>query len=271
MSTIRHESTGATHDRLVCAACKDGQAFPLPFKMAYQPIVDVEAGRVFAYEALVRGPEGQGAFSVLSAVDETNRYAFDQACRVTAIETGARLDLPQTGALLSINFLPNAVYEPRACIRATLAAAERTSFPTDRLMFEIVESEEVTDHVHLASIIAAYKAMGFKTALDDFGAGFSNLNLLARFQPDIIKLDMGLIRDIDRDRVRRAIVSSIVSVCRDLDIQVICEGIETEAELDVLKDKGVTLFQGYLFAKPGLERLPQPLWPAPSRLTAVAA
>ena len=238
--------------------------------MAYQPIVDVEAGRVFAYEALVRGKAGQGAATVLAAVDETNRYAFDQACRVTAIETGAGLGLPATGALLSINFLPNAVYEPRACIRATLAAAERTRFPTGQLMFEIVESEEVTDHAHLSKIIAAYKAMGFKTALDDFGAGFSNLNLLARFQPDILKLDMELIRDIDRDRVRRAIVQGIVGVCRDLDIQVICEGIETVAEYEVLRDKGVTLFQGYLFAKPGFEALPDPVWPTELALAAVA-
>lgn len=270
MSSNRLPPEQQAKQKTICSACKDGQAFPLPFSMAYQPIVNVETGGVFAFEALVRGAEGQGAASVLSAVDTDNRYAFDQACRVTAIETGAGLGLPATGAMLSINFLPNAVYEPRACIRATLAAAERTRFPTDKLMFEIVESEEVTDHAHLSNIIAAYKAMGFKTALDDFGAGFSNLNLLARFQPDIIKLDMELIRDIDRDRVRRAIVRSIVGVCRDLEIQVICEGVETVAEYECLRAKGVTLFQGYLFAKPGFEALPTPVWPAAPTLAAVA-
>lgn len=270
MSSTRPDAALLDRPRTLCAACREGQAFPVPFSMAYQPIVDSENGRVFAYEALVRGPAEQGAGTVLSAVDENNRYAFDQACRVTAIETAARLGLPDTGAMLSINFLPNAVYEPRACIRATLAAAQRTGFPTDRLMFEIVESEAVVDHAHLSNIIAAYKAMGFKTALDDFGAGFSNLTLLARFQPDIIKLDMELIRDIDRDRVRRAIVRSIVGVCRDLDITVICEGVETAGEYEVLRELGVALFQGYLFARPGFETLPEPVWPEPRALAAVA-
>jgi EAL domain-containing protein (putative c-di-GMP-specific phosphodiesterase class I) len=270
MSDFRQNTLAPGLARTGCVACREGQAFPVPFSMAYQPIIDAEAGTVFAYEALVRGPEGQGAGTVLSAVDETNRYAFDQACRVTAIETAARLDLPATGAMLSINFLPNAVYEPRACIRSTLNTAERTGFPTDRLMFEIVESEEVHDHAKIAGIIAAYRAMGFKTALDDFGAGFSNLNLLARFQPDIIKLDMELIRDIDRDRVRQAIVRGIIAVCRDLDITTVCEGVETFAEYECLRDGGVNLFQGYLFAKPGFESLPAPVWPAPAVLAAVA-
>jgi EAL domain-containing protein (putative c-di-GMP-specific phosphodiesterase class I) len=256
-------------DRRVCAACKNGQSFPLPFSMAYQPIVDAEAGTVWAFEALVRGPEGQGAATVLSAVDGENRYSFDQACRVKAIETAAGLGMPATGALLSINFLPNAVYEPKACIRATLDAAERTGFPTNRLMFEITEGEEVVDHAHLARIVAAYKAMGFKTAIDDFGAGFANLNLLARFQPDVIKLDMELIRDIDRDRVRRSIVRNIVNVCTDIGAEVVAEGIETAAEYEVLRGFGLRLFQGYLFARPGFETLPEPVWPARERLALV--
>ena len=110
-----------------CQGCRDGAAFPLPFSMAFQPIVDLKSGAVFAYEALVRGREGQGAVHVLSAVDDTNRYAFDQACRVQAITLAAKLGVAEQGALLSINFLPNAVYEPKACIRATLAARATAS------------------------------------------------------------------------------------------------------------------------------------------------
>lgn len=243
-----------------CVGCRQG-AFDVPLAMAFQPIVNVIDRNVFAYEALVRGPAGESALSVLTQVNEKNRYGFDQACRVAAIETAAAVGLPATAASLSINFLPNAVYEPRACIRATLEAAERVDFPTDRLIFEITEGEEVADHAHLASIVKAYRQMGFRTAIDDFGSGYSNLNLLARFQPDIIKLDMELIRGIDTDRIRQLLVRSMIAICEDINCLVIAEGIETVAELDVLVHLGVKLIQGFLIAKPGFKSLPEPVWP----------
>ena len=97
----------------------------------------------------MRGPNGESAYSVLSQVNDDNRYAFDQACRVKAIRLASRLQLDK---VLSINFLPNAVYEPAHCIRSTLAAAKETGFPIENLMFEIVESEQVYDRTHLTNI-----------------------------------------------------------------------------------------------------------------------
>lgn len=220
----------------------------MDFTMAFQPIVDIAAGSVWAHEALVRGTEGQGAGWVLGQVTEANRYAFDQSCRIKAIELAA--SLPMDDARLSINFLPNAVYKAETCIRATLAAARRTGFPTDRIIFEVTENERVVDHDHLKSIFTEYKRQGFLTAIDDFGSGYSGLNLLAEFQPDIIKLDMELTRGIDADRARRSIVKAILAVCDDLAIIPIAEGIETVDEARTLRDLGVTLMQGYLFAKP---------------------
>jgi EAL domain-containing protein (putative c-di-GMP-specific phosphodiesterase class I) len=114
----------------------------------------------------------------------------------------------------------------------------------------------VLDHDHLERILTAYRAMGFRTAIDDFGAGFSNLNLLARFQPDLIKLDMDLIRGVDRDRVRRAIISGILKVCGEIGVQVIAEGVETPDEHQALVDLGIGLLQGYLYARPAFEALP---------------
>ncbi len=244
-----------------CGECRLGESFAIPYTMAFQPILDAAAGRVFAHEALVRGEGGQGAASVLDQVNATNRYGFDQACRVRAIELASRLGLPATGAALSINFLPNAVYNPKACISATLRTAARVQFPLDALIFEITEQEQVVDHRHLLTIIEEYKRMGFRTAIDDFGAGYSGLNLLAKFQPDLIKLDMELIRGIDADAVRRAIVLSIVMVCRDLGIQIVAEGVETEAEFRTLRDCGIGLFQGYLFARPAFQALAAPAFP----------
>lgn len=226
--------------------------------MAFQPIVDIGQGSVFAYEALVRGPAGEGADAVLAGVQPDERYGFDQACRVTAIESAAALDLAAGGAALSINFLPNAVHEPRACIRATLQTAARVGFPMDRLIFEITEAEAVSDPEHLNRIIAYYRAMGFRTAIDDFGAGHSNLNLLTRFRPDIVKLDMELVRGIDTDSARRTLLRHCVGLCEDLGITLVAEGVETEAEFHCVADAGVTLMQGYFFARPGLASLPVP-------------
>jgi EAL domain-containing protein (putative c-di-GMP-specific phosphodiesterase class I) len=241
-----------------CGDCAGGIAPPFPYEMAFQPIVSLLDQRVFAFEALVRGPAGEGAGSVLSQITPDNIYAFDQSCRVKAIETAAELGLAETGAALSINFIPGAVYRPETCIKATLAAAGRVGFPRDRLIFEVTEGEKVVDRAHLRGILEEYRRHNFRSAIDDFGAGYAGLNLLAEFQPDIIKIDLELIRDIDTKPVGQKIVSAMVGLCRDLAIKVIAEGIETRAELDVLQAMGIDLFQGYLFAKPGFKSLPVP-------------
>jgi len=230
--------------------CRDAEPLPFDFSYAFQPIVDIQARKVFAHEALVRGPAGEPADTVLSRVTAENRYSFDQACREKAIRTAAGLQLP---SFLSINFLPNAIYRPEVCIRSTLQAAERYGFPVERIIFETVEGEQVSDGKWLAEILSEYKRIGFKTAIDDFGAGFAGLNLLADFHPDIVKLDMALIRGIDHSRSRRAIVAGVISMCDELDIEVIAEGIETADEARCLSDLGIRLMQGYWFGRPRFE------------------
>jgi EAL domain-containing protein (putative c-di-GMP-specific phosphodiesterase class I) len=158
--------------------------------------------------------------------------------------------------MLSINFLPNAVYQPAACLRKTFEAAERARFPVHHLMFEVTESEPSRDIGHLREIFSEYKRHGMITAIDDFGAGHSGLGMLADFQPDVIKIDMGLVRGIHTDRVRRAIARSIVTLCHELNISVVAEGIESLDEAITMRELGVRLFQGYLFARPALEQLP---------------
>ena len=138
----------------------------------------------------------------------------------------------------------------------------RTGFPLDRIIFEFTEDEEI-DANHILNILRSYRAMGFKTAIDDFGAGFAGLGLLSKFQPDIVKLDMVLIRDIDTDPVKRTIVRNTLNMLRDLDIEPVCEGIETIDEHNVLRDLGVSLMQGYLLAKPEVETLPPVSWARP--------
>ena len=241
-----------TRGRPKCGACRSDVTIPA-FTMAFQPIIDIESGRPYAYEALVRPIGGGSAAEVLSQIDEHNRYAFDQACRVRAIELAASLELE---ALLSINFLPNAVYQPAACLAKTFEAARRADFPVHHLMFEVTENEPARDVNHLQSIFTEYKKHGMITAIDDFGAGHSGLNMLADFQPDVLKIDMALTRAIGIDVVRTKIVAAIVGLCSSLNVSVIAEGVETLHEAAALRNLGIRLFQGYFFARPGIEELP---------------
>ena len=238
-----------------CGQCRSGEPLPFAFTMAFHPIVDFETGGVWGYEALVRGTEGQGAGFILDQVNDANRYRFDQACRTKAIELAGGL-FPAGDVRLSINFLPNAVYEPAACIRATLEAARRIGFSHQRIMFEFTENERMVDVGHVQRIIAEYRKQGFLTALDDFGAGYAGLSLLASFQPDLIKLDMELIRGVAYSAARQTIIACMTTMAKELNMMVLAEGVETEAELMALRAAGINLFQGYLFAKPALAALP---------------
>jgi EAL domain-containing protein (putative c-di-GMP-specific phosphodiesterase class I) len=224
--------------------------------MAFQPVVDLERRRIDAYEALVRGPAGEGAGTVLAQLTAENRYSFDQACRVKAIELATALGCAAGEARLNINFLPNAVYEPAACIRLTLDAARRTGFPLDRITFEIVEQEELSKEPHLLRIIEEYKRHGFQIALDDFATGYSGLARLAVLRPDIVKLDRVMIQDIAGDPVRRAVVAAMVALCREIGIKLVVEGVETAEEVEILRSVGARFMQGFYFARPAFQALP---------------
>ncbi len=259
-----------TDGRTGCRACRDAGA-PPAFTMALQPIVDLEAQRVVAHEALVRGLGGEGARHVLDQVDGSNLYAFDQACRTSAIMLASRLGLE---GRLNINFLPNAVYEPVACIRATLAAAASTGFPLNRLTFEMVESEAVAGTAHLRKIIDAYRRFGFRVALDDFGTAYSGLSRLADLRPDIIKIDRVLVSGCDQDRTRRAILASLLALGREIGIDVVLEGVERVEEVEALRAIGGRLMQGFYFGRPAFEAMVAAgdiRWPAMPRPAAEPA
>ena len=253
-----------THEGEVCKLCNAGPE--LPFSMAFQPIVNVKAGTVEAYEALARGPNGEPAATVLEHTLHNNRYSIDQRCREKAIVVAGTLGLLDTAADLCVNFYPNAVYEPKQCLRRTFAAASSVGFPLDRIIFEVSEVEKVRDHEHLSNIMTEYRKHGLRVAIDDFGAGHSGLSLLSKFQPDLIKIDRALVECIHERPASRRIVQSIVEVCDDLGIEVIAEGIESDAEMQALCDLKIYLMQGYYFARPKFEGLP--VWP-PSGWTAL--
>ncbi len=233
-----------------CGGCGGAERLGFDFEYAFQPIVDVDSRSIYAHEALIRGPNEEGAMSVLSQVNVANRYRFDQACRVKAIKTAARLGIRER---ISINFLPNAVYKPEVCIRSTLEAARVHHVELDRIIFEVTEGERVKDGPWFTTILREYQRCGFLTAIDDFGAGYAGLTLLADFTPDLIKLDMALVRNIDQSTSRQAIVRGVLRICTDMGIAVIAEGIESVGERDFLYDVGVRLMQGYLFGRPAFQ------------------
>lgn len=239
---------------LACQHCasRPGAAFEEDITMAFQPIFDIQTGEVFAQEALVRGKDGRGAGQIFEKVTEENRYRFDQLCRKTAIEVATRVGMTSA---LSINFMPNAVYEPSHCIAQTLWAADKYDFDITRIIFEFTEVEMVRDTQHLINIMETYREIGFRTAIDDFGAGFSGLNLLADVVPNIIKLDRHLITGLHQDRVRQAIVKRTKQLCDDLGVDVVAEGIEQREELEALAALGITLLQGYCLARPQFEQI----------------
>lgn len=234
-----------------CPSCDCESSLDFQIKMAFQPIVNVQTKDVFAFEALVRGANGEGAGEVLGRVNDFNKYTFDQTCRMAAIETAARVKLPSK---VSINFMPNAIYDPETCLSKTLKTARKTGFPRENIIFEVTEHEKVENHDILVDVFKTYREHGFLTAIDDFGEGYAGLNLLADFQPDILKIDMKLVRNIHQDRIKRALFAAVQRAAEELDIKLVAEGIETIDEYRYLKDNGVEYMQGYYFQKPEIEK-----------------
>jgi blue light- and temperature-responsive anti-repressor len=228
-------------------------AYGPSFTFAFQPIVDIHACEVFSYEALMRGLRNEPAYQILEQVSREELFLFDQRARVEAIELATSLGIT---CLLNLNLLPQSLHSGPASIVTSMEAAQRAHLPIERLVLEVTEGEIIQDQSQFADLINEYRAFGMKLAIDDFGAGYSGLNLLANFQPDQVKLDMKLIRGVESHGPRQAIIRAVSQVCCDLGIDLIAEGVETMGEYRWLEDTGVRLLQGYLLAKPAFESFP---------------
>ena len=213
---------------------------------------------VFSYEALLRGPRNEPAYQILKQVSADKLNLLDDEARVGAIGLATQLGV---ACHLNLNCLPQSLHSSEASIRTTLAAAAENHLPIERIILEVTEGEVILDQARFADFINQYRGLGLKVAIDDFGAGYSGLNLLANFQPDQIELDMTLVRGIESHGPRQAIVRALGQVCHELGIDVIAEGVETMEEYKWLANAGMRLFQGYLFAKPAFEAFPHVRYP----------
>ncbi|RUM62378.1 MAG: EAL domain-containing protein, partial [Sulfurimonas sp.] len=189
----------------------------------------------------------ESAWSVISQVTDDLLYRFDQACRVKAIEMASALGM-QTD--LSINFLPNAVYEPEACIQATLEVSQRVGWPTHRLIFEITETEEIEDYIFVNKFIQTIKGYGARVAIDDFGTGYANFEHIISLDVDFIKIDGSLIRNIDTNSESQAIAEAIVAFSQKLGSKTIVEFVHNEAVYEKVKAMGADYSQGYFLGEP---------------------
>ncbi|MEM4592798.1 MAG: EAL domain-containing protein [Sulfolobales archaeon] len=220
----------------------------------FHPIVDKDFN-VVGQECLVRGVRSDGsiippAFLFEKAEKTQTLFFLDRACREVSIKTAAIKGLRDE--LVFINFIPTSIYDPRFCLQTTIKWAYQLEFNPSNVIFEVVESQKVSDIRHLSNILEYYKANGFRVALDDVGTGYSSLEMLVNLRPNFIKIDREIVRDIHHDPLRQSIVKALVQICRENDILLLAEGIEKEEEFSYLKDM-VDYFQGFYFAKPNPE------------------
>jgi EAL domain-containing protein (putative c-di-GMP-specific phosphodiesterase class I) len=222
--------------------------------MAYQPIVRAGDGTLFAYEALFRSDDAAMPSPplVFEAAERLNRVV--EAGRTVRARTASSMGSLDAAASIFVN-LHALELEDEALVHpdAPLAAAAA------RVVFEITERASLEAMPDARARVQRLREMGFRIALDDLGAGYAGLSSLALLQPDVVKLDMSLVRGVHKEPVKLKLIGSITSVCHDLGILVVAEGIETPEERDAVNGAGVDLLQGYLFGRP--ERNPGPTKP----------
>ncbi len=234
------------------------------YSFAFQPLVDVSRRRCVGFEALVRGPAGESAGHVLASVGKTPEglLDFDTAARSRAIALAVDIGLPPD-VFLSLNLLPESLAakgdEP---LQATMNAIKKAGISPRQVMVEVSESQRISDFAQFYAITDVYKAQGLRFSVDDFGAGYAGLNMLAEFQPELIKLDMGLLERVWERGPRQAIIRGVIRTCEDLGIDVVAEGVESVEQYRWLLDENVVMFQGYLFARPQFQAFPEVTYPA---------
>ena len=229
---------------------------PNGYVFAFQSVIDCRQRKTVFVEALARGPDGQGAKEYLSSMSQAEFAHYDMHSTEDAISLAAQLGIEK----LSVNFSPNTIFQSIDTVDKLGAMLERYGFNPNQLVVEITESDFIGNH-HLApNIIAILRASGVEFAVDDFGAGYAGLSLLAQFQPDILKIDSGLIGSISSSGPKQSIVRAIHDCADSLAISVIAEGIEHEKDFQYLTSIGISQFQGHLFHTPKLNSYTAHQW-----------
>lgn len=217
-----------------------------------QPVVPLDGGPVIGYEALSRGPAGsplEFPDKLFSAGRDANLlYSLERVCRRKALLAKNRFLSKEQ--ILFLNIDPQVVYGADYQADIAREVMSTLGIEPEEVVLELTERFQITDFQGFAAALERYLGHGYKVAVDDVGSGYSNLRLIAEIKPDFIKVDMSLIRNIDKDETKQALLETLVSLARKVDAAVIAEGVETAEELAVLVSLGVGFAQGYFLARP---------------------
>lgn len=213
--------------------------------MAFQPIVSLGEQRAVAYEALLRTREPTLAnpMAFLSAAERLGAvHVLGRKIRNSVVVAAekAPIDVDLFVNLHPLDLLDPQLIEPAAPLSAL----------APRIVLELTERASLDEVPEVANRVAALRALGFRIAVDDLGAGYAGLSSLTSLEPDVVKLDMSLVRGCDTDHRRQRVLASLLRLCRELEMTVVTEGIETVGERDVIAGFGGDLLQGYLYARP---------------------
>lgn len=229
-----------------------------------QPVMRLGDLATVGYEALSRGPEG-GEFErpdklFETAYDSDLVYRLERLCRKKAIETASALP---DDRLMFINIEPEAVADPELRDVMLGSVLSEAGITPQNIVLEITERSAIEDFRSFRAMLEHLRTMGFSIAVDDAGAGYTSLQILAEVRPEWLKVDMSLVRDIDADPVRRHLVEALVMFAERVGVKLVAEGVETPGELATLREIGVPYAQGFLFMRPAP---PFPADPDPSAL-----
>jgi len=214
--------------------------------IAFQPIVRASDRTIFGYEALLRSEDESmsGPGPILHAAERLG--ALERLGRAVREKAAHSISTAHRSYTLFVNLHPQDLLDPD--LHNDNAALSSVA---GRVVLEITERSAITDIENARAIAMGLRNRGFRIAIDDLGAGYAGLSSFALLEPDFVKLDMTLIRNVDSSTVKQKLVKSLASLCKDMGLYVIAEGVETRAERDAVIDLGCDLLQGYLFARPG--------------------
>ncbi len=223
----------------------------------FQPILSLENGMVLGYEALSRGPANtplQNPEKLFTyAMENGHLWELESLCRTKALESAHAL---QSQGKLFLNVNPNIMSDAKFRQGFTRDYLSRFNIDSEKIVFEITEKEAIVNLAHFKQTVSHYKEQLYQIAIDDVGSGYSGLNILTDIHPHFMKLDMQLIRMIDRDKTKQSLVKSLCEFASHSQIHIIAEGIETKEELTKLIELGVRFGQGYYIQKPNSNLLP---------------
>lgn len=232
----------------------------------FQPVISMGCGEITGYEGLIRGPSDSPLHAPINlfraASEQGLAIEVELLCRQVVLESFAQLDLP---GKLFLNVSPECLLLRNAKHGETLGYIHNLGIKPDRVIIELTENQRTLDYNLLREAARHYRAMGFEIAIDDLGEGFASLRLWSELRPEYVKIDMHFIQGIDQDPVKRQFVSSIQQIAEKSGTKVVAEGIETEAELKVIKALGIACGQGYHIARP----CSQPATALPAEVTKV--